>query len=296
MPGLVQEQLDLTRDEDVTAPGRIREVTPTSYEAPTREVTRDETVLGQLDRVLADDSPLIQRARARATEYANQRGLVNSTMAAQAGEAAAIDASLPVASADASTYGRVASDNQALTASARQFGATAANQAGTINATAANEYGATRQKGEIEAGLVKLRGEVDTGLQTLRGNQAKDLALIEANYKQLMQANASAASLFNESMAQIATVLRDPSTSSEQKQSAVDAINSMLESSLAVAGAISNMNFGALLNFKYSVPAAPVNAGGNNSTNNTAGAGNDYGSGDSAGPADGGGSADAGAV
>jgi hypothetical protein len=51
-----------------------------------------------------DDSPYIDRARLSAMEYANSRGLLNSSMAAGAGEAAAIDAALPIAQSDASAY------------------------------------------------------------------------------------------------------------------------------------------------------------------------------------------------
>lgn len=54
-------------------------------------------VLYQLDRTLASDSPLVKRARTGAAQAANRRGLLNSSMAVQAGEAAAIDAALPIA-------------------------------------------------------------------------------------------------------------------------------------------------------------------------------------------------------
>jgi hypothetical protein len=63
-----------------------------------------DTVAGQLESLLGADSPYIDRARLSAMEYANSRGLLNSSMAAGAGEAAAIDAALPIAQSDASAY------------------------------------------------------------------------------------------------------------------------------------------------------------------------------------------------
>jgi hypothetical protein len=64
-----------------------------------------ETVAGQLDSILKQDSPLMESARARAKQEANSRGLLNSTMAATAGEKAMIDSAMPIAQADAGTHG-----------------------------------------------------------------------------------------------------------------------------------------------------------------------------------------------
>ena len=66
----------------------------------------DRTVSGQLQNLLGSDSPYIDRARTRARQYANRRGVMNSSIAAGAGEAAAIDAALPIASQDADTASR----------------------------------------------------------------------------------------------------------------------------------------------------------------------------------------------
>ena len=50
---------------------------------------KTDTVAGQLEGLLASDSPLITSARTRAAQSANRRGLLNSSMAVQAGEQAA---------------------------------------------------------------------------------------------------------------------------------------------------------------------------------------------------------------
>lgn len=87
-----------------------------------------QTVAGQVDSILAGDSPLMQRARTMATQQMAQRGLVNSSMAVGAGQAAMIDRALPIAQQDANTYNAVASENMA-----------ARNQAGVFNAGAQNQ-------------------------------------------------------------------------------------------------------------------------------------------------------------
>lgn len=61
----------------------------------------DASVSTQLSKVLSTDSPLLTGARTRAAQVANRRGLLNSSMAVQAGEAAAFDVALPIASQQA---------------------------------------------------------------------------------------------------------------------------------------------------------------------------------------------------
>jgi len=91
----------------VTNPGDIKPVMGT--------VSSDSLIEDRLTRLLGSDSPLIARARQKAAENATARGLQNSTMAVQAGEAAAIDAAMPIATGDANTYARQDLTNQDVT-------------------------------------------------------------------------------------------------------------------------------------------------------------------------------------
>lgn len=81
-------------------------------DATLRSVQEDELVQTQLERILAKKSPLMERVAAGAGDFANDRGMLNSTMAAQAGQAAMIDAALPIATADAAAIQTVYRDNQ----------------------------------------------------------------------------------------------------------------------------------------------------------------------------------------
>lgn len=81
--------------------------------AQTRTVQANETVASQLNALTASNSPYLQQAADRARNEASARGMMFSTMAAGAGSRAAIDAALPIASQDATTYGRTASENMA---------------------------------------------------------------------------------------------------------------------------------------------------------------------------------------
>ena len=62
---------------------------------------QDESVSNRLQRILAQDSPLLQQARTRGLQAANQRGLLNSSLGIQAAEAAMIDQAMVIARQEA---------------------------------------------------------------------------------------------------------------------------------------------------------------------------------------------------
>ena len=62
------------------------------------------TVAGQMNGLLKSDNPYIKNARSQGKEHAASRGLLNSSIAAGASEKSAINAALPIAQQDASTY------------------------------------------------------------------------------------------------------------------------------------------------------------------------------------------------
>ena len=64
-------------------------------------VPEDANVATRVSGLIAADSPFIQRAKTEARQAANRRGLLNTSIAIQAGEAAAQAAALPIASQEA---------------------------------------------------------------------------------------------------------------------------------------------------------------------------------------------------
>jgi hypothetical protein len=61
----------------------------------------DTTVEGRMNSLLGQDSQYMQAAKASAQQAMAARGLINSTMAGEAGQSAAIKAALPIATSDA---------------------------------------------------------------------------------------------------------------------------------------------------------------------------------------------------
>lgn len=71
-------------------------------------LTPEQSVAGQLDKLLAEDSQYIQRARNQSAELSQSRGMLSSSMAAGAAQGAAIDRALPIAAQDADTQSKLA--------------------------------------------------------------------------------------------------------------------------------------------------------------------------------------------
>lgn len=125
----------------------------------TRAITPNETVSGQLNNLIADDSKYIQSARANGLQTANGRGLLNSSIAAGAAEKAAIDAAEPIAAQDASTY------------AASGLSAQNANQASAeAQYNAMLKSIADQQSYSNSAGLQAQQGQITKDLQTTLKN------------------------------------------------------------------------------------------------------------------------------
>lgn len=71
------------------------------------------TVAGQLSMLLASDSPYLEQAAMAGEREAAGRGMLNSSMAAGASQAASIQAALPIAQQDAETYASAQAREQA---------------------------------------------------------------------------------------------------------------------------------------------------------------------------------------
>lgn len=77
----------------------------------TREVQDEELVSNQLTGLIDENSQYIKQAKQRAMELANARGSFGSSFAAGAAQRAAVEAALPIATADAQAYRDAATQN-----------------------------------------------------------------------------------------------------------------------------------------------------------------------------------------
>lgn len=130
--------------------------------AASSTVSTQETTSGQLRELLGANSPYIRQAEGAATRYAASRGLQNSSIAAQAGRKAAIDAALPIANADAGVFER-----RELTRLGTENSLTLAREQGDITSRLQSE-GATQELARLAAaGDQEARLQLDRHRQSL---------------------------------------------------------------------------------------------------------------------------------
>jgi len=199
-----------------------------TYTASQRAVDpSQETVAGQMKGLIQDDSPFIQMARTGAKQQMNQRGLLNSSMAISASDAAAYQAALPIAQADASVYDTNAKQNLAYQ-----------NEALKANVGATNDMTGKNLSATVDA----MKSNMDAATKT-------QLATIEADYKTTMQNSATASEMYKQTVKNISDIQSNKDMTLAAKQAAVDNQYYLLKQGFEIAGAIGNMNLGELLDF-----------------------------------------------
>jgi hypothetical protein len=92
-----------------TAPGGL---TTGAYGTFLRSPDARQTVQGQMVGLLKSDTPYMKINEQKGQQFAAGRGLLNSTLAGQAGRRAAIEGALPIAAADATTFAQAGAQNQ----------------------------------------------------------------------------------------------------------------------------------------------------------------------------------------
>ena len=159
--GSVASAASDTQTYDATQAAASADANAEDAQVTTRTVSPDELVENRINNLLDSNNPYIQRARTSGLQFANQRGLLNSSIAAQASEEAAIARAGEIAAQDAATYANAALANQQAQNTAglqdaqlgtnvsmfnvgednttNRFNAQSVNEAGQFNAAAANQ-------------------------------------------------------------------------------------------------------------------------------------------------------------
>jgi len=209
-----------------SAPSPAPAPVPAAQVAPVAN-PKVETSAGQLNSLLGQDSPLMQRARTLAQEQMNQRGLVNSSMAVGAAQGAMIDRITPFAQQDAQ---QAYNDRQGLLSrqftSAERAGQQAfqAGQQSTQNELAVSQAALDRSQ---QTTLADKSAAAQAGLQTAQQNFTAAQTLVQfdqrmaelgysaslnkANVPQTFSANVAATA-----MNQVNALLADPNLSAEK--------------------------------------------------------------------------------
>ena len=211
--------------------------TPTPY-----TVAPKATVAEQVRTIAGEDSPLMQQAATRARQAMVDKGLLNSSIAAGAEQGAVLQAALPIAQADAATYERAATNTANAENAQKGILTQATNTAGLQNANAATSV-AVSNAGNINFALnAGATAANTTALQTaLAGIDTEtktSLATLDAQNRQLLQTNANAANMYQETVKNIAAIATDHSLSEDAKKTATATQMNLLNEGLRTTAAV----------------------------------------------------------
>lgn len=160
-----------------------------SATAYTQELKDGEKTSSILNQLIDADSPYIQRAKAKAAEATNARGLMNSSIGVGAGVAAGIDAASPIAQSDASLYENTRNQNQAAQNSTSQFNAgqsnqvmmsDRANQAALAKSQMEQQYNVMNQGFQQKFDLTKLDKQQKLEMEKLATSFGYDIKKMDA--------------------------------------------------------------------------------------------------------------------
>jgi len=132
-----------------------------------------ESVESRVAGIIDDDSPLMARARTKAKQAANEKGLLNSSMAVGASQAAVMDQATEIAMQDAKTAAEFNLSNVDAANKASEFDAEQTNRM-------ALETYMQEKGGEID--LAKIAANIEGDSRLLNEKGEIDLSLMESEY------------------------------------------------------------------------------------------------------------------
>ena len=219
-------------------------VDPNKLQQQTANIVDQErgTVAGQMRGLLAENSPYLQVARTGALQTAAGRGLLNSSIAAGAGEEAAIKQALPIAQQDAQTYADIGKQNAKTISDSllnlqvgqleHQKSLANAKITGALTTQEAAKQFETQRISE-SAQLQRL--EIENSMKAV----LQDDQLESAERQQLSQV---VGSMGNEALGAVERILRDTNIEAGAKQSAIDAVMRNYRANASTAGAVFGLN------------------------------------------------------
>ncbi len=196
----------------------------------------NSTVAGQVNKLTAAGSPLIDQATTAAKQQSASRGLLNSTMGITAGLDAAYRAVLPIAQQDAN-----------INASAGQANAGAANSTAQFNANSINQSGMKAYDAAVSQSLQGADNENRLQLAALDAGSRNALMELEAKYKGELQASQSMAASYQSMVDGISRIMVSPDLDEAAKQKAIGNLTTLYNNALQMQSVVSGLNLGELL-------------------------------------------------
>lgn len=216
--------------------------TSTGYTATPYAVPENGLVQTQVRNLVENNSPLLRLAENKAMRTMNERGLVNSSLGITAGQEAVINTALPIAQADAAAHKDAAFRTAEASNTASQFGAAASNTASSTNAQLTTSMNTTNANAANNALAASAQAENVRNLALIDANVKQNLSVLDSQNRQLLQSNANAANMFQETVKNIAAISVNDTLSQAAKDAAVatqmNLLNQGLQATARIAGTL----------------------------------------------------------
>ncbi len=209
------------------------------------------TVAGQLNSLLSSDSPYIKQAENKAKEQSASRGLLNSSIAAGAGRAAAYEAALPIAQQDAETYNKYGLQQQA-TENEQQKIQTEAIVSGEMtkqkaaielrNQSFQNAFNAklTGANEQSKAFLQEFAQQHEKGMSDLQYQQNLAIQKFDVNAKKAESVRAATSQIMQNYQVTVENLMTDPDfldMGADAMNNAINQMQTLARNSMMLVGA-----------------------------------------------------------
>lgn len=232
MPIATPEMVAATAQQATTA-----QMSPTTVNSGYLVQPNAMTAQEQLSGILNKGGALMQQSANAGNAMAAQRGLLNSSMGVQAAQNAMIQNASGIAQNDAAAINNARFQNANTMNSALNKNTDILNSANQWNTGQRNEG----SKFNVQQGNAMAQWNAgqqnEATLKAMDVNSRESLANIEANYKQLMQVNSSAGSMYEQAMKNISDIQGNKDIA--DKQGAIDSQLAWLKSGMSM---IQNLN------------------------------------------------------
>lgn len=252
------------------------------YNATTKPFDESKSAAGRVAAITSQDGPLMQLAETRARQEANRSGLLNSSMAVGAGQAAVIGAATPLATTDAQLSQQMdVSGMQATNDAARanaQIRAEAAGQGVKLSESARqfgiNEQGTNDRFGQDQGNRLLIQAREAASRQTIaQMGDANKLAAIglENTWRKDLNANENLSKAWGTMMEGVNQIQTNKDLDGATKTQLVQQRLDQFAAFAAWSKTVSGVDVGDLLTFNTAPPMTGPAASGATTANQPAG-------------------------
>lgn len=206
------------------------------------------TVVGQLNSLLASDSPYIKAQEQKAKEVSASRGMLNSTLAAQAGRTAAINAALPIAQTDATEFNKFGLQQQNAENLQTNSKAEAIASGELVKQKAEISQTAQNLQNAFTSALAGANEESKTWLTALQNDHNKTMSEMQYTQNQVLQNQDISAKMAESVRTQTSAIMQNYQISVENLMKDPDFLNLGAE---AMNRAVNTMQTLATNNVKF---------------------------------------------